>query len=673
MGEDHPDYSKSLNNLATLYCDMGQPAKAEPLLLQATAIRLEALGETHPDYAMSLNNLASLYSNMSQPAKAEPLYLQAKAIQLKVLGEDHPDYAASLHNLAYLYSDMSQPAKAEPLFLQAVSIVSDNLERTSEIQTEASQLETAKANRVYWHNLLHGTAKQASPTVYDPIFRIRGAVTARQMFLRALRASKPETKPLVEELQQVARELSRLVNNPPDPKLKIDVPKKLDELNARYEQLQRELASKSEAFAAYQKKKKATPADLQTMLPDDAVLVDYVAYKDQLCAFVVSKKAIQRFELGAIKSITEAIDLFREQLNRGTPLTGKDNDPAVVLRDKIWKPLLPAIGSAKLVLLCPDGPMCRLPFAALPGADDKKYLIEEVSLVTMPVPQMLFDILAPRPEKKDAPSLLTMGDVDFDGTGTVAVAETPTFKRRRAGGPMNWPALPATREEVIAIGDSFKAAVPTGKMLTLRGKDATETSVRSKLGEYEFVHLATHGFFSPKELTAKLKPKDDDLRGRIGDQPKMPTLNPGLMSGIVCAGANKAEDAVLTALDIAELDLSKVELAVLSACETGLGETAGGEGVFGLQRAFQLAGARTTITSLWKVSDAATQKLMTRYYENNFQKNMGTLEALREAQLWMLKEGISRGVVRIDDNEPAKPTRSPPLFWAAFSLAGDWR
>ena len=326
------------------------------------------------------------------------------------------------------------------------------------------------------------------------------------------------------------------------------------------------------------------------------------------------------------------------------------------------------------MLLCPDGPLCRLPFAALPGTDDKKYLIEELALATMPVPQMLFDILAPRPEKKDAPSLLTMGDVDFDGTGTlVAVAETPTFKRRRAGGPMNWPSLPATREEVIAIGDSFKAAVPTGKMLTLRGKDATEASVRSKLGDFEFVHLATHGFFSPKELTAKRNPKDDDLRGHISDQPKTPVRNPGLMSGIVCAGANKAEDAVLTALDIAELDLSKVELAVLSACETGLGETAGGEGVFGLQRAFQLAGARTTITSLWKVSDAATQKLMTRYYENYFQKNMGTLEALREAQLWMLKEGITRGVVRIDDNEPAKPTRSPPIFWAAFSLAGDWR
>ena len=96
-------------------------------------------------------------------------------------------------------------------------------------------------------------------------------------------------------------------------------------------------------------------------------------------------------------------------------------------------------------------------------------------------------------------------------------------------------------------------------------------------------------------------------------------------------------------------------------CETGLGETAGGEGVLGLQRAFQIAGARTTVTSLWKVDDAATQKLMERFYERFWDKNLGTLEALREAQLWMLNEGPARGVMRLEDARPAgRPRRSPP-------------
>ena len=686
LGENHPLYAASLNNLANLYSRMGQPTRAEPLYVQSKEIIHKVLGENHPAYARTLNNLADAYIGMNEPTKAEPLYQQAKEIKFKVLGENHSSYATSLNSLGMLYSDMGQPAKAEPLFLQAVSIVSGNLERTSEIQTESSQLETAKANRFYWENLLRGTAKTRSVAVYDPIFRIRGAVTSRQMFLRTVRVAKPETKPLVEELQKVSREMSRLVNSPPDAKLKVDMPKKLDELNARYEQLQRELASKSEAFAAYQKKKKATPADLQKLLPDDAVLIDYVAYKDQFCAFVVSKNAIQRFELGAISPIAAAVDRFREQLNRGTPLTGKDNDPAVVLRDKLWKPLLLAIGSAKLVLLCPDGPLCRLPFAALPGTDDKKYLIEELALATMPVPQMLFDILAPRPERKDDTNFLAMGNVDFDSADAAIVAKAPTHSRfkhpssvepKRSGGGGQWGELGGTAVECTSILASFRKLMPDAKTTYLEERQATAGNLRNQLGRYQFVHLATHGYFSPKELTAKVKAKEDGLRSFGENRPQAPVLNPALMSGIVCSGANKPteeNDGVLTALEISELDLSRIDLAILSACETGLGETASGEGIFGLQRAFQLAGARTTVTSLWKISDGATQQLMSRFYQNFFsEKNMGTLEALREAQLWMLKEGISRGVVRIDDNEPAKPTRSPPIFWAAFSLAGDWR
>jgi tetratricopeptide (TPR) repeat protein len=403
---------------------MGENAKAEPLYLQAKEIQKKVLGENHPLYATSLNNLAELYNSMGEHAKAEPLHLQAKEIQKKVLGENHPSYATSLNNLAALYYSMGENAKAEPLFLEAVKIVIDNQERTAEIQTETSQLLTAKKNGFYWQNLLQGTAKNASTTVYEPIFRIRGAITMRQTFLRAVRQAKPETKPLVEELQKVTRAMSQLSNNPPDPKAKIDVPKRLVELNEQYERLQRELAQKSDAFAEYQKKKKGTVADLQKLLPDDVVLIDYLTYHDRLCAFVITNKEIQRFELGEMKPIEAAIDLFREQLTRkesprNRPRTGQKDDPAVLLREKLWQPLSKTIGSAKIVLICPDGALCRLPFAALPGQADQKYLIEEIAVATMPVPQMLFDIFAPRPEKKEAPSLLTMGDVDF---ATAAVA-----------------------------------------------------------------------------------------------------------------------------------------------------------------------------------------------------------------------------------------------------------
>jgi CHAT domain-containing protein len=158
-----------------------------------------------------------------------------------------------------------------------------------------------------------------------------------------------------------------------------------------------------------------------------------------------------------------------------------------------------------------------------------------------------------------------------------------------------------------------------------------------------------------------------------------------LLSGIVLAGANRPaqpdqDDGILTALEVTELDLGGVELAVLSACESGLGQEAGGEGLLGLQRAFQVAGAKSVMASLWKVDDEWTRLLMERFYEHLWQKKMSKLEALRQAQLWMLREGSQRGPGAQRPVDPKKlnavqpdQARRPPLFWASFVLSGDWR
>jgi CHAT domain-containing protein len=141
-------------------------------------------------------------------------------------------------------------------------------------------------------------------------------------------------------------------------------------------------------------------------------------------------------------------------------------------------------------------------------------------------------------------------------------------------------------------------------------------------------------------------------------------FHPGLLSGIVRAGVNRRppppgqDDGILTALEVASLDLSGCELAALSACETGLGESAGGEGLLGLQRAFQVAGARNVVASLWKVSDERTSALMEAFYENLWRKGLSPSAALREAQLAMLRGDGP------DD-------RVPPFYWAAFVLSTD--
>ena len=178
----------------------------------------------------------------------------------------------------------------------------------------------------------------------------------------------------------------------------------------------------------------------------------------------------------------------------------------------------------------------------------------------------------------------------------------------------------------------------------------------------------------------------EQFRGQmfVSDQ-SLSGYHPGLLSGLALAGANRPteeDDGILTAEEISSLDLGGCELAVLSACETGLGRTAGGEGLLGLQRAFQSAGAKTVVASLWSVPDEATRLLMVRFYENLWQRKLGKVEALREAQLWMLHHGheqpavqrkmAARGLERLA--APGQQSKTmPPYFWAAFVLSGDWR
>jgi CHAT domain-containing protein len=162
-------------------------------------------------------------------------------------------------------------------------------------------------------------------------------------------------------------------------------------------------------------------------------------------------------------------------------------------------------------------------------------------------------------------------------------------------------------------------------------------------------------------------------------------VNPGLLSGLAMAGANDAlepgqDDGILTALEVASLDLSHVEMAVLSACETGLGKVAGGEGLLGLQRSFQVSGVQTTVASLWKIPDQETSQLMTDFYNNLWQKKMTKLEALRQAQIKMLREGVTGkdgnralgSKVKLS-TKGQNYDRTPPYYWAAFVLSGDWR
>jgi CHAT domain-containing protein len=334
----------------------------------------------------------------------------------------------------------------------------------------------------------------------------------------------------------------------------------------------------------------------------------------------------------------------------------------------------------------------------LPGRKNDTVLLEDYALAVLPHGPFLLDRLTAPPSGGPTPGadasrsaglLLAVGGVTYDQepSPVYVVKEDLLVQRSAERGDkgVTWPELPGTGQElekVIALAGSRKVR-------RLSGNEASTAQLLADMPQARWVHLATHGFFAEARFRSVLQ-IDEKLfeRRAFREGPAPGARNPLVLSGIVLAGANLPikdilhdDGGILTAEAIAGLPLQNLELAVLSACETGLGEVAGGEGVFGLQRAFHLAGARSVVASLWKVSDRGTQLLMTRFYENLWQKKMPKLEALREAQLWMLRElpkqpelmRSIRGLELVENQNPDREGRLPPYYWAAFVLSGDWR
>jgi CHAT domain-containing protein/tetratricopeptide (TPR) repeat protein len=716
LGEAHPDYAVSLGNLALVYRSMGDYVRAERLARQAQEIKKKALGEAHPDYAISLTHLALVYYSLGDYERAEPLCRQALQIRQKALGEVHPDYATSLKNLGHLYLAQGDPTRAEPLLRASLNIIRGNLDLTAAIQSERQQLAMAQKLRYALDDYLSlGASVQASgASAYSNVLRWKGAVFALQQGILHAR-HEPALAPLYEEWQSTSRRLATLAFAVPEPKNQQTWRKQLTELTDKKEHLEGELSRRSDPFRTQREQQQRTPADVQAALPKDAALIDFLGYgqlrltakgmnklmrEAHLAAFVVrANRPVEQVDLGPLEEINKAINAWRAAAE--DPVAAKDASmPAAALQRLLWQPLEKYLDGVRAVLISPDGALAQFPFAALPGKRPGRCLLEEVSIAVVPVPQLLPELIrgglqTPGSRVPNLPeSLLLVGDVNFGSASSLVAAGASRSAPRGSdlGGLPVYPPLQATRGEILAVRDSFERRFPNGRVQILRGEQATEAAVREQAPRHRWLHLATHGFFAPPTLRSALGPalqKDEatiELFGRQG----VSGFHPGLLSGLVLAGANRPaqpdqDDGILTASEVAGLDLRGVELAVLSACETGLGPVAGGEGLLGLQRAFQVSGARSVVASLWQVDDSATQALMLEFYRNLWDKKLSKMEALRQAQLAILQRydvrqgqlrgsGVERPVdpKKLAEAQATQP-RLPPLYWAGFVLSGDWR
>jgi CHAT domain-containing protein len=409
-------------------------------------------------------------------------------------------------------------------------------------------------------------------------------------------------------------------------------------------------------------------------------------------AFVVSRGRVKWADLGEAAAIDRAVALWREAL--ATPSAPVPADLPGEVRRLVWarvRPLFPR--GAKVVYVAPDLALTRVPWAALPGDRPGTLVLEEFAVAAVPHGPFLLDRLSPQPARPAGRDrVLVVGGVGY-GEEPRSVSDQALADLRRGepltapGQELRWDPLPGAAREAQAV-----AALAAGHKLpaaTLTGPDASAGRVLTELPRARHAHLATHGFFAHPSFRSvlQLDPRLFEMRGRERVGPG--ALSPMVLSGLVLAGANRPATpgrGLVTGEHLVDRDLSGLELAVLSACETGLGDVAGGEGVFGLQRAFHLAGCRDVVATLWKVDDAAAAALMNEFYTQLWERKRPPLEALRRAQLLLYRSdpkdygrlaarGLGEGDkdltgVKVRRSYPAAGKGAHPALWAAFTLSG---
>jgi CHAT domain-containing protein len=353
-------------------------------------------------------------------------------------------------------------------------------------------------------------------------------------------------------------------------------------------------------------------------------------------------------DLGEAAAIDRSITALRQALCDPKRTDVKQRARAV--DELVMRPVRALLGKTRRALLSPDGSLNLIPFAALVD-EQNQYLITRYSFSYLTSGRDLLRLRIARENRNDPlivadPAFGEIEEAPAAADRDVGLADLSQLRLRR---------LPGTASEAQAL----KALLPRATALT--DEQATEAALK-QVSSPSILHIATHGFFLKDAEATPENSRDIGLpgEGAMSSAAASRIENPLLRSGLVLAGANNRrsgeEDGVLTALEVAGLDLWGTKLVVLSACNTGVGEVKNGEGVYGLRRALALAGAESQVMSLWSVSDRGTRDLMVSYYRA-LRRGEGRGEALRQVQLHMLES----------------KDRRHPYYWAGFIQSGEWK
>ncbi len=700
-GEKHPDTLTSMNNLALLYKSQGEYNKAEPLYVKTLLLRREVSGEKHPDTLTSIGNLAELYWSQREYKKAKLLFIKTLLLSREILGEKHPDTLTSMNDLAGLYWSQREYNKAEPLYAKTLLL-------SREVLGEKHPFTLTSMNNLA---LLYKSQRE-----YKKVLSLLKEYLAKKcLFLkRELRGNSEKTRgsmleqfniasdknslfSIIEEygedgfdslalyfslnykgiLLQVSKELKQVFASTDDQSLvgellekrsvysslSLDYEKRkknrslVEKLEKEIDNLEKKLIWKNSDFKALVSDVKAE--EVTNVLSADELIIDFVVYRSiikgigryKLSAIITDKDRIKLVNLGDFSTLVEKIKNYRDKIQNKRNTKGLSQE----IYEIIFLPLEKYFHTKKKIYIIPDGILHLLPFRSLIDGNSQ-YLEQSKNLVI----------------------LFSSRDLVFKNTkqsnNSAVIFAYPNYgsgkgKEILENKAMRFSPLTETLSEAKAISSAIN--IPT-KVYTQN--EATEKNI-SQIDSPKILHIATHGYFldTPQKeysetrgVTFKYKTSNPAMK--LNSQPilgfnqnldsnPLPNkklTNPLVYSGLALAGANNPGDqGILTALEVLGLNLRGTDLVVLSACETGVGEIRQGEGVYSLQRAFQEAGAKSVLATLWKVDDKATQLFMEKFYKR-YMQGMSAQRAVRDTQLDFINS----------------KRYSHPYYWSSFVMIG---
>jgi len=681
LGKQHPDYAMSCNNLASLYMTMENYTKAEPLYVEAKEIREKFLGKDHPSYAVSCNNLAELYRSLGNYKKAETFYIEASKIFGKVFEKNNPSYARSCTNLAILYQNMGVNPKADSLYVEANSIINFLLKESAKFMSEKERENYLMAEINFMFEIFHSfflanKKKRGNYTgiVFNNALNIKGQLLQSAIAIRKAVIQGGDTTliSIYNKMNNYGKILAKQYTLPPE-KRRPDIKQLEEKVNF----LEKELTRLTQNLQSLQDLVgfNIRWTDIQKFLKKDETAIEFIHFDYYDGKKWNNTPLYYALVLRKDYVYPKAVFLFEEkQLQKLLKLKQNEDDFAYVKRlyspssaesdslyKMVFKPLETYLTGTKTIYISPTGLLNRIAFDALTcdslsTLSDKYNVFYTSSTVTSINKTGLFP--------KDIKNAALFGGIEYDITPQKMLVNSNVFnKGSDPAGFQNpqglsdlqsftnlvslkrnldsltrhvsWNYLPGSLKETESIQDVLNKK-NIGVKLYKDEQGSEEQFKALENSAPSILHVSTHGFYFGDDN------KSNEYKDMIDKKVKFAhSENPLLRSGFILAGGNAAfqgknlpdgvEDGVLTAAEISRLNFFKTKLVVLSACQTGLGDVKGNEGVYGLQRAFKMAGVDYLLFSLWEVPDYQTRELMTNFYKNWF-TGMEIRVAFKKAQ-----------------------------------------